>query len=183
MRSKKQSDTSKRRRQPSCCFFLDRNLGSVDLPDRLRGQGVRIEIHDDFYQQKARDPWIFYECGKKGWIVVTSDKEFMKSFPHMAAIALGKTMVFAFSHNNYNSKVRSEAFITARPAIDRIIRGNRGKSLIATVGMTGTVSINNLNPRPTRKSCDPADWQSYVDVCRAEGIRAEMPTQLKLKNG
>lgn len=56
----------------------------------------------------------FYHSGKQGTIVVTADKDFMKSFPHMAAISLGKTTVIAFTSNTYNSEVRGRAFINAK---------------------------------------------------------------------
>ena len=41
-----------------------------------------ITVHDGVYQPTERDPWIFYDQGKRGLIVVTSDTSFMKSFPY-----------------------------------------------------------------------------------------------------
>jgi hypothetical protein len=142
---------------------------------------VDIIVHDDVYVPAERDPWIFYECGKRNLLVLTSDKLFMKSFPHMAAIALGRTTVFAFSNNNYNGVVRAQAFKTARAAINRLLKAHRGEPFIATIGMKGTVKLNMVNPRPTRKACDIADWESYLRVCKAERIAPEVPAQLKLK--
>jgi hypothetical protein len=78
---------------------------------------LNVTIHDDLYFQTERDPWIFYECGKAGFIAVPSDTEFMKSFPHMAAIAIARTTVLAFSNNSYKSVVRSNAFSKAMPLI------------------------------------------------------------------
>ena len=138
-------------------------------------------MHDDRYTPTERDPWIFYDSGKQGLIVITSDKLFMKSFPHMVAIALGRTTVFAFSNNNYNSKIRADAFIAASSAIERAIVAHRGQPFIATIGMHGTVEVNVVNPRPTRKACHLADWGSYLRVCKVERIRPEMPAQLKFK--
>jgi hypothetical protein len=147
----------------------------------LREAGKNVVVHDDIYIPTARDPWIFYECGKKKLFVVTSDKQFMKSFPHMAALALGRTTVFAFSNNNYNGRVRANAFIAATKAIKAAIEQHRGEPFIATIGMLGTVEINAVNPRPTRKACEIADWNSYLEVCKAERIKPEMPPQLRLK--
>ena len=152
------------------------------LPNRLRQAGKDIVVHDDVYVPTERDPWIFYECGKKGLIVVTSDKLFMKSFPHMAAIALGRTTVLAFSNNNFNAQARGTAFIAATKAIATHMATANGNPFIATIGINGDVTMNDQNPRPTRKACDQADWESYVRVCKVEGIAAERPTTLILKS-
>jgi hypothetical protein len=42
----------------------------------------------------------------------------MKSFPHMAAIAVAKTRVIAFAKNKAKGDVRGAAFIKARRAIE-----------------------------------------------------------------
>jgi hypothetical protein len=181
--SKKRSNTSKQPKPPKFHFFLDRNLGAYVLPNRLRKAGKDVVVHDDIYVPTERDPWIFYECGKKGLIIVTSDKLFMKSFPHMAAIALGRTTVLAFSNNNFNAQVRGTAFIAATRAIATCMSQAAGNPFIATIGTKGDVTVNDRNPRPTRKACDRADWESYVRVCKVEGIAIDQPNELVIKPG
>jgi hypothetical protein len=180
--SKKRLNTSKRPKQPKFRFFLDRNLGAYVLPNRLRQAGKDVVVHDDIYVPTERDPWIFYECGKKGLIVVTSDKLFMKSFPHMAAISLGKTTVLSFSNNNFNAQARATAFIAASKAIATRMAEANGNPFIATIGIKGEVTVNDRNPRPTRKACDQADWESYVRVCKVEGIDEDRPPELVVKS-
>ena len=162
-------------------YFLDRNLGSVFLPKQLRQAGLDITVHDDVYQQTERDPWIFYDRGKRGFIVVTSDTSFMKSFPHMAAIALARTIVLAFSNNNYKAEVRGNAFLKALPNIEWEIKKHRRKRklnyFIAVIGMTGTFRVKAEAPLPHRKTCDVKDWESYQDVCRVEGVLALGPSR------
>lgn len=110
-------------------------------------------------------------------VVVTSDLKFRKSFPHMAAVALGKTIVIAFTNNSYHSDVRSSAFIKARQQIeDEIAKHNRRrKNFIGVVGMQGTFSVKEEKPLPHRVICDPRDWESYKVVCKAEGVLAFAP--------
>ena len=174
MLSKKRSNTSLRGRRPKSRYFLDRNLGSFYLPTQLRAAGLDITIHDDLYAQTERDPWIFYECGKQGYIVVTSDTEFIKSFPHMAAIALARTTVLAFSNNNYKSEVRGNAFLKARPRITAELskhkKRRKNRYFIAVVGMHGSLTIKADAPLPHRKTCATMDWESYERVCAAEGV-------------
>jgi hypothetical protein len=110
-----------------------------------------------------------------GKIVVTSDKDFMKSFPHMAAISLGNTTVLAFTSNNYNSEIRGKAFIKAQGKIFRAIRQSNGVGFIGSVGMDGSFSIVERSPTPTKKYCDERDWKSYERVCASEGVKYEKP--------
>jgi predicted nuclease of predicted toxin-antitoxin system len=174
--SKKQSNISQRGRRPKTRFFLDRNLGSFLLPAQLRRAGLNTTIHDDLYVQTERDPWIFYECGRAGFVVLTSDTEFMKSFTHMAAIAVARTTVLAFSNNNYKSEVRGNAFLAALPKINKELSKRRtrqkNKYFIGIIGMHGTLAIRAESPLPHRKRCDSRDWESYERVCAAEGLLA-----------
>jgi len=140
-------------------------LGSVYLPRQLRTAGLDVTAHDDIYPQTERDPWIFYDRGKNDFVVVTSDGAFMKSFPHMAAIALGQTIVIAFTQNNYKSEIRGNAFLKARQRIEEAIRshrtGRKRRYFIGVVGMDGSFKIKEESPLPHRKLCDARDWDSY----------------------
>ena len=169
MPSKKRSNTSRSKEPPKTRFFIDRNLGAFCLAEQLRAAGFDVRVHDDFYHQKERDPWIFYECGIKHWVVITSDTGFMKAFPHMAAVALGNTTVIAFTNNNYKSDVRGKAFIAARKKIEKALKEHRGRNFIAVVG-TGSFRICEESPLPSRKTCEEQDWQSYDRVCRKAGV-------------
>ena len=106
-------------------------------------------------------------------VVITADKEFMKSFPHMAAIELGNTTVLAFTSNNYNSDERGKALIKARAKVLRAIRGSGRRNFIGSIGMDGSLSIVERSPHPNRKYCDDRDWKSYERVCIAEGVKYE----------
>lgn len=144
----------------------------MQLASQLRNAGLDTTIHDDVYGQTERDPWIFYECGKKGMVVVTSDSTFTKSFPHMAAIALGKTTVFYFSNNNWRSSIRGNAFLAAQNAILHALK-KQPENFIACIGMSGSFRIIEKKPKPLRKQCDPKDWESYHRVCESEGVSTE----------
>jgi len=149
-------------------------LGSVFLPKQLREAGLKVIAQDDVkeYQQTERDPWLFYQCGKRGMVVITSDTRLFRSFPHMAAIALARTTVIAFTNNNYNSNVRGTAFIKALAEIEGAIKAHRGlkTNFIGIVGMQGTFRILQEKPLPHRAQCDPRDWASFERVCAAEGV-------------
>ena len=120
MKSRKLSATSKK--PPSAPRFLaDRNLGRYLFVDSLKGSGVDITPHDDVYDQLERDPWIFYECGK-GVVVITADTLFMKYFPHMAAIELGRTKIVAFANSNSMAAMKAKAFRQRRRQSQNMLR-------------------------------------------------------------
>jgi hypothetical protein len=154
-------------------------LGSMYLPKQLRAAGLEVIAQDDVkeYQDTERDPWLFYKCGKQGMIAVTSDTKLFRSFPHMAAIALGKTTVIAFTNNNYNSDIRGRAFIKALPQIEKAIRAHRRRKayFVGIVGMQGSFRVAQEKPLPHRILCDPRDWASFERVCAAEGVLALAP--------
>lgn len=180
MPSKRRSNTSRRKqKQRSYRFFLDRNLGAYSLKEQLGKAGVRdVVVHDDLFERTERDPWIFYKCGKDGLIVISSDKTFMKLFPHMAAIALGRTTVLYFTHNNYKSRVRGDAFLKAYQLILRTLQRAK-KPFIGCISMDGSFRIVETSPAPTRKQCELQDWDSYRRVCKSEGVRPTEPEQLR----
>ncbi len=169
---KRRSNTTQSRKQRDYRFFLDRNLGSLQLPVQLRTAGINVTIHDDVYSRTERDPLIFYECGKKSLIVITSDKKFMKFFPHMAAIALGRTTVLFFGQNNWHSQVRGDAFLKARKSIIHAL-DKQTENFIGCIRTDGIFKIVDKKPKPARKLCDPKDWESYRRVCQMEGVIAE----------
>jgi hypothetical protein len=149
-------------------------LGRIHFPSQLREVGLDVIAQDDTteYQPTERDPWLFYHCGKVGMIVITSDLRISKSFPHMAAIALGRTTVIAFTHNSYNSDVRARAFIKALPEIENAIASHRKRRayFLGVVGMQGTFRVAQERPLPHRATCDLRDWESYERVCKTEGV-------------
>lgn len=178
MPSKRRSSTSNSPKQLESPprFLLDRNLGSLKLRAQLSADGLDVIVHDEIFDNPAeRDPWIFYQCGKKGMVLVTSDKTFLKFFPHMAAIRLGKTAIFYFTQNNYNSAARGRAMLNAKDRILKIIRVER-RPFIASISMGGQVTLVDRTPEPNRKQCDPQDWASYKRVCKEEGISPDGPS-------
>jgi hypothetical protein len=140
----------------------------------LRDAGLLVTAQDDTteFRQTERDPWMFYQCGKRGHVLVTADLQFHKSFPHMAAIALGDTMVIAFTNNSYNAGRRIKAFLAVLDQIEDAVKAmlrRKRRGFIGVVGISGTFRVAEEKPLPHRKLCDPRDWQSYYRVCEEEG--------------
>ncbi len=101
--------------------------------------------------------------------MITGDRKFMRSFPHMAAIALGRTTVIAFTAKNYNSMIRGRAMISARARIVRALRNNEAP-FIGSVSADGAFNILETKPKPLRLQCNQLDWDSYRRALEAEGV-------------
>jgi hypothetical protein len=134
-----------------------------------------IVVHDDVYVQNERDPWIFYQAGIQRHPVITADKKFTKSFPHMAAIALAKTQVIAFANNKGTGQQKGNALLKARADIEDAVRKHKGRSFIGVVSLKGSFRVCDESPLPSRKTCEPADWESFERVCRTAGVLSLTP--------
>lgn len=74
--SKKRSAASSPSRPPEpLTYFLDRSLGRFKLATALRQAGLRVEVHDDYFQQDATDEEWLAGVGQRGWIVLTKDEK------------------------------------------------------------------------------------------------------------
>jgi hypothetical protein len=54
-KSRKRSGTSSGWPPEGLVFFVDRSLGKRYVPEALRREGVRVEIHEDHFARDARD--------------------------------------------------------------------------------------------------------------------------------
>ena len=131
--------------------------------------GLDVVMCDSLSLCGEQDPWVFYTCGKNDHCLITVDKDFVHYFTHMAAIALGKTRVFFFTSGTANMEERGKAFKKAKAKALRIIKKQEA-TFIASIGIDGSVKTVDRRPMPTRKQCTEAHWDSFVRVCRAEGV-------------
>jgi predicted nuclease of predicted toxin-antitoxin system len=159
----------KQRDEESPVFALDENLGTTILPRYLQRADLRVVTFEALGLRGEQDPWAFYYCGKNDYCLVTSDKSFLDHFTHMAAIQLGKTRVFAFTSGNENMNLRGKAFVNAKARILRVIR-HHAPPFVASIGLSDDVNVVDEKPMPTKKLCRPEHWESYLKVCRAEGV-------------
>lgn len=172
MSSKRQSvtrKTNKPRKDEVPVFVLDENLGTRILPSHLRAAGFEVRTFSGLGMAGEQDPWAFYYCGKNNYCLITSDKKFMDPFTHMAAIQLGKARIFAFTSGDENMNRRAAAFVKAKPKILRLIKRQQAP-FVASIGLSAEVILVDEKPMPTRKYCRPEHWESYVKVCKAEGV-------------
>ena len=73
-KSTKPSDVRSHWPREEPTLFLDRNLGKHIIADRLRQEGIKVEVHDDHLPNNAPDEEWIALVGKKGWVALTKDK-------------------------------------------------------------------------------------------------------------
>lgn len=106
----------------------------------LQALGLKVERHDDHYDEKTQDPqWISF-CGENNWIVISSDKNIKKNNLERRAIMSSGVSAFFFTSAEITSDQQIEAFTKALPRITRLIL-NEKRPFIARISPSGTVEL------------------------------------------
>src|SRR5215831_132620 len=125
---------------PAHVFFIDRSLGKKVIAERLRQNGVAVEIHDDHFPQNALDEDWLAEVGKRGWIVLTKDDRIRYRPAALEAYRKHKVRVFIFGSGEMKAQEMADAFVKALPKISRFaIR--KASPFFARISRSGLVSI------------------------------------------
>lgn len=110
-------------------FFVDRSLGRKKVPDTLRDAGVVVQVHDDCFPQRTPDPVWLAEAGRRGWVVLTSDKRIRyRSLERQALLAAG---VQAFVLTSIPGPDMGAIFVAALPKMTALCAAHPGRPFIA----------------------------------------------------
>jgi hypothetical protein len=121
-------------------FFVDRALGGLDVPSRLRSENYLVAVHDDHFPKDCRDVDWLPQVSGRGWIVLTKDKRIIRRELERRAIIDSNTAVFVLTAGDLKGSEQAEAFVLAMPRIARILR-THVRPIIATVTASGSVEI------------------------------------------
>jgi hypothetical protein len=125
-KSKGPFDSNSRAKQLEPTFFIDRSLGKTIFPDALRQARISLRIHDDYFDQDARDHDILKVVGQHGWIFVTVDKRIRYSRAARVEIERSKVAVFIIStKGSIKGHDKAKIFIDALPSIKRFLKRHR----------------------------------------------------------
>ena len=127
-----------KRRRADPIFFLDRDLGSFIVANKLRGLGARIKLHDEIFAQTTADAVWLPKVGQRGWAILTKDAAILRRLPEVIALIQANTHVFVLKANAANGEQMARAFSTALPAMKELIR-TKAPPLLARVTLTGNV--------------------------------------------
>lgn len=86
--------------QPEPTLFLDRNLGRHIIADRLRSEGMKVEVHDDHLASDAPDEdWIAL-VGRNHWVAITKDKNIRYRVAELEAIRKHSAQIIVIRAKN-----------------------------------------------------------------------------------
>jgi hypothetical protein len=113
-------------------FFVDRSLGRVEVADALRSAGAVAHVHDDHFDVATPDEVWIAEVGRKGWLVLTKDKNLRRRPIEIEAIRAAGAKVFALGSGNRRGSEMAAIFVRHLDAMRRMAADSPG-SLIVSV--------------------------------------------------
>jgi predicted nuclease of predicted toxin-antitoxin system len=103
-------------------------LGTRRVPDALRQAGATLVVHQEHFasQQGIQDAEWLGEIGRRGWIVLTKDKNFKRRPLERDAILNGGIRAFFLSATNLSTEQTAQTVVEALPRILRICSKQNG---------------------------------------------------------
>lgn len=119
-KSKKQSGVSSQPSPPEVpTLFLDRNLGKKIIPERLRPEGIQVEVHDDHLAIDAPDEEWIALVGRMNWVAITKDRNIRYRSAELDSVAKHSARVVVIRMKNATGPDIADLLANAR---DRIAR-------------------------------------------------------------
>jgi len=107
-------------------LFLDRSLGSIQVPTLLRAAGLRLRTLVDVYGSPADEDVPDHEwlslAGQRGWPVLMKDQRIRYRYVERAAVIAHGVQAFCLSGGNVKAAVMAEQFLAV---IDEIANACR----------------------------------------------------------
>lgn len=119
-------------------LFLDRNLGRHIVADRLRSEGMRVEVHDDHLPPDAPDEEWIALVGRKAWVAVTKDKNVRYRAAELASIRRHSARVLVARTKNATGSDIADLLLTGRRRIARFAQ-NTPAPFVAGIYRSGQV--------------------------------------------
>ncbi|MEC4815326.1 MAG: hypothetical protein SAK29_18920 [Scytonema sp. PMC 1069.18] len=121
-------------------FFIDRSLGRTHVANALKSIGEKVEIHDEHFHQSERDVIWLPEVSRRGWIILTADKNIGRNQLEVQAVKSSFARVFTLISKNLSGSEMGDIFVQAIYSIKAIVK-NSSAPFIARVYKDGSVKI------------------------------------------
>ena len=108
-KSRKPSGTNAERLLESTVFFVDRCLGRK-IVEALRAEGLRVESHEDHFDDSAEDTHWIKKVGSKKWVALTKDSKIAKKQHERRAVIDANLRIFTLSNANLTGDQMIELF-------------------------------------------------------------------------
>lgn len=85
------------------------------IGQRLAAEGLRVELHDDHFQQGTPDIVWLTEVGKRDWVVLTKDTRIRHRPAEKQALLGAGVRAFAFTSGSLSGAQMGDAIVKALP--------------------------------------------------------------------
>lgn len=120
-------------------LFVDRSLGSIQVPDALRAAGLRLRTLVDVYgspaDQDVQDPGWLRLAGEQRWPVLMKDQRVRYRPAEKAAVVEYGVWAFCLSGGNLRAAIMAERFLAVMDDIAAAC--NRPGPVLYVVTATG----------------------------------------------
>jgi hypothetical protein len=131
--------------------FLDRTFSSAKIAAHLRSfKEWRVELHGSWFVGDCADPVWIRECTKRGWILLSCDKEIRRSPEIRDAVEKCGAKLFYLNAKKKRAEDYMSILSTARHRILRIAKQNKGP-FYAIIHATSEVRLVGLEPTQTSR--------------------------------
>lgn len=128
-------------------LFLERPLGKK-VAAALRALGITVVGHWECLSETADDAEYLGLCADNDWVPLTADSDVHTNPAQRALIKRTSLRVFRLTRNHWPWQDKLDAFASALPAMDSLLRTQPGP-FIARINRTGEVSsIEDLRDDP-----------------------------------
>jgi hypothetical protein len=121
-------------------YFVDRSLGRGDVVRALRDAGERVHAHDDHFAQNTADADWLVDVGKRGWVVLTKDKNIRVNQIEHTALARANVACFMLGRGDLSGAAMGRIFVDALPLMKRVLR-RYGVPIAASVTAHGGLRV------------------------------------------
>jgi predicted nuclease of predicted toxin-antitoxin system len=121
-------------------YFVDRSLGREVIVEALRAAGQEAHAHDAHFAPDTEDAEWLVEVGRRGWVVLTKDKNIRRNELERVAIVQAKVACFMLGSGNMKADDMARLFIDNLRRMERVLRRYR-VPLVATLASGGGVRV------------------------------------------
>lgn len=121
-------------------YFVDRSLGGTLVVAALRKAGEQAHAHDDHFAQDTPDDVWLPVVAKRGWVVLTKDKNIRRNELERIAIVQSHASVFMLGRGDLTAETMARIFIEALPSMRRALR-RFGPALVVSVTALGHARV------------------------------------------
>ena len=107
---------------PDLVLFLDECLGTGDVADRLRADGLRVEVLLDHFPAGTPDIVWLADVGKWGWTVLTKDDRIRRRNLERQELERANVAAFVLAAKDLKGAEMADAFAKAYPRMQRMVR-------------------------------------------------------------